>query len=72
MARRLALVGVLAVAAIVSGCGSEQTGAEIPESASLAPADAVVFARLTTDGDSSRGRRPRASSSESRAYATHS
>jgi len=54
MARRLALVGVLAVAAIVSGCGSEQTGAEIPESASLAPADAVVFARFTTDGDSSQ------------------
>ena len=55
MVRRLAFVAVLAAAAIVSGCGgAEQTGAEIPESASLAPADAVVFARFTTDPDSSQ------------------
>ena len=55
MARRFAFVAVLAAAAIVSGCGgAEQTAAEIPKSASLAPADAVVFARFTTDGDSSQ------------------
>jgi len=39
----------------VSGCGgAQQTGAEIPQSASLAPADAVVFARFATDPDSSQ------------------
>jgi hypothetical protein len=52
VARRLALVAVLAIAALVSGCGG--VAAQIPESASLAPADAVVFARLTTDDDSSQ------------------
>jgi len=58
MARRFAFVAVLAAAAIVSGCGgAEQTAAEIPKSASLAPADAVVFARFTTDGDSSQWRK---------------
>ena len=35
-----------------SGCGG--AAAQIPESASLAPADAVVFARITTDDDSSQ------------------
>ncbi|MDQ3672597.1 MAG: DUF3352 domain-containing protein, partial [Actinomycetota bacterium] len=54
MARRLALVLLVTIAALASGCGAEQTGAEIPESASLAPADAVVFARLMTDADSSQ------------------
>ncbi|CAN5269318.1 hypothetical protein BH20ACT13_BH20ACT13_25570 [soil metagenome] len=55
MARSLAFVAALAAAAIVSGCGgAERTGAGIPESASLAPADAVVFVRFTTDGDSSQ------------------
>jgi hypothetical protein len=52
MACRLALVGVLATAALVSGCGG--VPAQIPESASLAPADAVVFARFTTDDDASQ------------------
>jgi len=55
MARSLAFVAVLAAVTIVSGCGgAEQTGAEIPQSASLAPADAVVFARFTTDLESSQ------------------
>jgi hypothetical protein len=52
MACRLALVGVLATAALVSGCGG--VPAQVPESASLAPADAVVFARFTTDDDASQ------------------
>ena len=52
MARRLAIVAVLAIAGLVSGCGG--VAAQIPESASLAPADAVVFARFTTDNDSSQ------------------
>ena len=52
MARRLAFVALLATAALVSGCGG--AAAQIPESASLAPADAVVFARVTTDDDSSQ------------------
>jgi hypothetical protein len=52
MASRLALLAVLATAALVSGCGGAP--AQIPESASLAPADAVVFARITTDSDSSQ------------------
>jgi DNA-binding transcriptional ArsR family regulator len=51
MGRRLALA--LAVTAVlVSGCGSAST--QIPESASLAPADAVVFAMVTTDDTSSQ------------------
>jgi hypothetical protein len=55
MARRLVVLAMLATATLVSGCGgAEQSGAEIPESASLAPADAVVFARITTDDDSSQ------------------
>lgn len=49
---RLALVAVVATAAVVSGCGGAP--AQIPESASLAPADAVVFARVTTDDESSQ------------------
>ena len=52
MACRLAFVALLATAALVSGCGG--TAAQIPASASLAPADAVVFARITTDDDSSQ------------------
>ncbi len=52
MACRFALVALLATAALVSGCGG--AAAQIPESASLAPADAVVFARITTDDDSSQ------------------
>lgn len=51
MAYRLALGAVLAVTAVVSGCGA--SSADIPGSASLAPADAVVFATVTTDAESS-------------------
>jgi len=52
MACRLAFVALLATAVLVSGCGG--TAAQIPESARLAPADAVVFARITTDDDSTQ------------------
>ena len=52
MACRLAFVALLATAALMVGCGG--VAAQIPESASLAPADAVVFARITTDDDSSQ------------------
>jgi hypothetical protein len=51
MSRRLVFVAVLATAALASGCGG--AASQIPESASLAPADAVVFARFTTDDRSS-------------------
>lgn len=50
MACRLALVAVLAITALASGCGGAD--AQVPESANLVPADAVVFARLTTDAES--------------------
>ena len=52
MASRLALVAASACALLASGCGGAP--APIPESANLAPADAVVFARITTDADSSQ------------------
>ena len=52
MACRLAFVALLATAALVAACGG--VADQIPESASLAPADAVVFARITTDDDSSQ------------------
>ena len=52
MACRLAFVALLATVALVAGCGG--VADQIPESASLAPADAVVFARITTDDDSSQ------------------
>ena len=53
MALRLALVAaVTATAALLSGCGAAP--AQIPESASLAPADAVVYARVTTNSDSAQ------------------
>ncbi|HET9937840.1 MAG TPA: hypothetical protein VFQ28_03555, partial [Gaiella sp.] len=54
MSRLLSLAAVLlAIAALASGCaGAEETGATVPESASLAPADAVAFASITTDADS--------------------
>lgn len=55
MACRLALVVALATAALISGCGG--VAAQIPESASLAPADAVAFARVTTDDESSQWQR---------------
>ncbi|HUG64060.1 MAG TPA: DUF3352 domain-containing protein, partial [Gaiellaceae bacterium] len=50
MACRLALVAALAITALAPGCGGAH--AQVPESANLVPADAVVFARLTTDADS--------------------
>jgi hypothetical protein len=52
MAYRLALGAVLTAAVVVSGCGASP--AQIPDSASLAPADAVVFATFTTDAGSSQ------------------
>ena len=52
MASRLAFVAVMASLAVASGCGGSP--AAIPESASLAPADAVVFASITTDSGSSQ------------------
>jgi hypothetical protein len=52
MAYRLALGAVLTAAAVVSGCGAAP--AQVPESASLAPADAVVFATFATDAESSQ------------------
>jgi hypothetical protein len=51
MARHFALAALVA-AVLASGCGS--AASQIPESASLAPADAVVFASLTTDDGSSQ------------------
>ena len=52
MAPRLAFVAVLTSLVVASGCGGSP--AALPESASLAPADAVVFASITTDSDSSQ------------------
>lgn len=51
MAHRLALLGVLAGAFALSGCGGAGP-AGVPEAASLAPADSVVFATITTDDNS--------------------
>ena len=48
----LALVAVAPLAALLSGCGAAP--AHVPESASLAPADAVVFGRVTIDSESSQ------------------
>ena len=49
----LSLVVLGAASALLSGCaGSTATGAAPPESASLAPADALVYATVTTDGRS--------------------
>ncbi len=53
MASRLAFAAVLAAGLLVSGCGGAGP-AGVPEAASLAPADAVVFATITTDDDSSQ------------------
>lgn len=52
MPYRRAFGAVLTAAVVVSGCGASP--AQIPESASLAPADAVVFATFTTDSESSQ------------------
>jgi hypothetical protein len=44
---------LLATAALATGCaGAKEAGATVPESASLAPADAIAFATITTDADS--------------------
>ena len=48
---------LLATAALATGCaGAKETGATVPESASLAPADAIAFATITTDADSEQWR----------------
>jgi hypothetical protein len=49
--RTLTLTGLtLAVVALATGCaGAKTTGSAIPESASLAPADALAFVTVTTD-----------------------
>ena len=52
MSCRLALGAALTTAALASGCGGAP--AQIPESASLAPADAVVYATFATDSESSQ------------------
>ncbi len=52
MASRLSLAALVTAAALASGCGGSP--AQVPKSASLAPADAVAFARMTTDADSSQ------------------
>ena len=52
---RLVSIGaaLVATAALATGCaGSKDAGATVPESASLAPADAIAFASITTDADS--------------------
>ena len=52
MASRLAALAVLLVAVVASGCGS--AASQVPDSASFAPADAVVVASVATDTDSSQ------------------
>ena len=50
---RLTLLAASAAAVlVVAGCGGGAS--QIPESASLAPADAVGFATVTTDSESSQ------------------
>ena len=51
MVSRLALAAVASIAALsAAGCGGAP--GQVPESASLAPADAVLFARVTTASES--------------------
>lgn len=52
MTSRLLLVPAVVTAALASGCGGAP--AQMPASASLAPADAVAYARLVTDSDSAQ------------------
>jgi Protein of unknown function (DUF3352) len=53
--RAFPLVSLLAVVALVTGCAGAKTSASsIPESASLAPADALAYVTLTTDADASQ------------------
>ena len=49
---------LLAALALVTGCaGAKTTSSSIPESASLAPADALVYATVTTDEGSDQWRK---------------
>jgi Protein of unknown function (DUF3352) len=52
MLHRISLAAALATAVLASGCGG--AAAQIPASASLAPADALAFATLATDSESSQ------------------
>ena len=48
--RAFPLVCLLATLALVTGCaGAKTTASAVPESASLAPADALAYATVTTD-----------------------
>ncbi len=50
--RRLPIACLLAVLALATGCAGAKTSASsIPESASLAPADALAYVTVTTDED---------------------
>ena len=56
-ARVLAALAVAAAALLLAGCaGKAEPRAEVPDSASLAPADALVYATLTTDESSDEWR----------------
>ena len=51
----LVLLGLTLAIVVAAGCAdSEQASSTVPESASLAPADAIVYATLTTDEGSSQ------------------
>lgn len=51
----LVLLGLTLAVVVSAGCAdSEQASSTVPESASLAPADAIVYATITTDEGSSQ------------------
>ena len=53
--RLLVLLGLTLAVLVAAGCAdSEQASSTVPESASLAPADAIVYATITTDEGSSQ------------------
>ena len=55
MRRILPVLGLFAVVALVAGCAGAKTSAsEIPESASLAPADALAYVTAITDDGSNQ------------------
>jgi len=55
MRRILPVLGLLAVVVLVAGCAGAKTSAsEIPESASLAPADALAYVTAITDDGSNQ------------------
>jgi Protein of unknown function (DUF3352) len=55
MSRWALPLSLLAVVALVTGCAGAKTSASsIPESASLAPADALAYVTVTTDADASQ------------------